>query len=235
VFQSDRYMARNVRVRDLIAEAYRVRTFQITGGPGWIGSDRFDIVAKASSAAPLALATGPNGVRQPSETPFLMLRELLKERFRLVVHAETREGPIYELVMARDDSRQGPQLRPPATDCSKLDPAGPPPPDGFCGGIRAGTGRMTGRSAPMRQLASVLSGVVQRPVVDRTNLTGAFDFDVEFSPMPLNAAPAEVTQSIDGGLSLFTALQEQLGIKLQSQRGPIDYVVIDRIESPTEN
>jgi uncharacterized protein (TIGR03435 family) len=235
VFQSDRYMARNVRVRDLIAEAYRVRAFQVTGGPEWIGSDRFDIVAKAASAAPLALSTGPDGVRQPSETPFVMLRELLRDRFKLVVHTEGREGPIYELVMARNDSRKGPQLRPPATDCAKLDPAGPPPPGGFCGGIRTGIGRMTGKSAPMRQLASVLSGVVQRQVVDRTNLSGVFDFDVEFSPMPLNAGPADVATSVDGGISLFTALQEQLGVKLQPQRGPIDYLVIDRVEPPTEN
>jgi uncharacterized protein (TIGR03435 family) len=235
VFQSDRYMARNVRVHDLIAEAYRVRTFQISGGPDWIRSDRFDIVAKAASSAPLALINGPNGVRQPSETPFVMLRGLLNDRFKLAVHTESREGPIYELVMARDDSRNGPQLRPPATDCAKLDPAGPPPPGGFCGGIRTGIGRMTGKSAPMRQLASVLSGVVQRQVVDRTNLPGLFDFDLAFSPMALNADAADVAASVDGGISLFTALQEQLGVKLQPQRGPIDYLVIDRVEPPTEN
>jgi uncharacterized protein (TIGR03435 family) len=228
-------MARNVRVHDLIAEAYRVRTFQITGGPDWIRSDRFDIVAKAASSAPLALINGPNGVRQPSETPFVMLRGLLNDRFKLAVHTESREGPIYELVMARDDSRNGPQLRPPATDCAKLDPAGPPPPGGFCGGIRTGIGRMTGKSAPMRQLASVLSGVVQRQVVDRTNLPGLFDFDLAFSPMALNADAADVAASVDGGISLFTALQEQLGVKLQPQRGPIDYLVIDRVEPPTEN
>jgi uncharacterized protein (TIGR03435 family) len=133
-------MARNVSVRELIAEAYRVRMFQVAGGPDWIGSDRFDIVAKAASAAPLALAVGPNGARQPSETPFMMLRQLLQDRFKLVVHSQARQGPIYELVMARDDGRRGPQLRPPATDCAKLDPAGPPPPGGFCGGIRTGLG-----------------------------------------------------------------------------------------------
>jgi len=235
VFQSDRYMARNVLVRDVIAEAFRVRAFQITGGPDWIGSDRFDIVAKAESASPFALTTGPDGIRQPSETPFLMLRELLKDRFKLVTHTEAREGPIYELVIARDDGRRGVQLRPPATDCAKVDPTGPPPPGGFCGGIRTGPGRMTGKSAPMRQLASVLSGVVQRLVVDRTNLTGVFDFDTEWSPTALNAAPGDVATSVDNGISLFTALQEQLGLKLQSQRGPIDYVVIDRVEPPTEN
>jgi uncharacterized protein (TIGR03435 family) len=234
VFQSDRYMARNVRVRDLVAEAYRVRAFQVTGGPEWIGSDRFDIIAKAASTAPLAPTIGPDGVRQSPEAPFLMLRELLKDRFKLVVHTEAREGPTYELLMARDDRRRGPQLRPPETDCAKLDPAGPPPPGGFCGGIRTGTGRLIGRTAPMRQLASVLTGVVQRQVVDRTNLSGAFDFDVEFSPMPLNA-DAEKAASIDNAISLFTALQEQLGLKLQPQRGPIDYVVIDGVQPPSEN
>jgi uncharacterized protein (TIGR03435 family) len=234
VFQSDRYMARNVRVRDLIAEAYRVRPFQVTGGPDWIGSDRFDIIAKAASADSLTPTIGPDGVRQPPDAPFLMLRALLTDRFKLVAHIEAREGPTYELMMARDDRRRGPQLRPPETDCAKLDPAGPPPPGGFCGGIRTGMGRLTGRSAPMRQLASVLTGVVQRQVVDRTNLSGVFDFDLEFSPTPPNAN-ADVAASADNPISLFTALQEQLGLKLQPQRGRIDYVVIDGVEPPSEN
>jgi uncharacterized protein (TIGR03435 family) len=233
VFQSDRYMARNVRVRDLIAEAYRVRGFQVVGGPDWVGADRFDIMAKAASAEPLAPTLGPNGVRQPSEAPFLMLRALLKDRFKLVAHTETREGPIYELV-SRDEGRRGPQLRPAATDCAKLDPAGPPPPAGFCGGVRTGDGRLTGRTAPMRQLASVLTGVVQRLVVDRTNLAGVFDFDLEFSPTPLNAG-ADVQTSADNATSLFTALRDQLGLKLQPQRGPIDYVVIDGVAPPSED
>lgn len=232
VFQSDRYMARNVRVRDLIAEAYRVRGFQVTGGPDWIGSDRFDIIAKAASAAPFTPTVARDGVRQPAEAPFLMLRELLKDRFKLVVHTETREGPTYELMVSRDD-RRGLQLRPAETDCAKLDPAAPPPPAGFCGGIRTGIGRLTGRTAPMRQLASVLTGVVQRLVVDRTNLPGVFDFDLEFSPMPLNVGPD--VPAVDNPISLFTALQEQLGLKLQPQRGPIDYVVIDGVEPPSEN
>jgi uncharacterized protein (TIGR03435 family) len=86
----------------------------------------------------------------------------------------------------------------------------------------------------MRQLASVLTGVVQRQVVDRTNLPGVFDFDLEFSPMPLNADAPDIVASVDA-ISLFTALQEQLGLKLQPQRGSIDYVVIDGVEPPSEN
>lgn len=132
-------------------------------------------------------------------------------------------------------TRPRPRLHPPETDCAKLDLAGPPPPGGFCGGIRTGIGRLTGKTAPMRQLASVLTGVVQRLVVDRTNLTGVFDFDLEFSPMPLNADAADIATSIGNPISLFTALQEQLGLKLQPQRGPIDYVVIDSVEPPSEN
>lgn len=233
VFQSDRYMARNVRVRDLIAEAYRVRGFQVTGGPDWIGSDRFDIIAKAAAAAPFTPSIGPDGARQPPEAPFVMLRELLKDRFKLVAHTETRDGPIYELVMARNKLK-GPRLRPAEIDCAKLDPGGPPPPGGFCGGIRTGIGALTARTAAMRQLASVLTGVVQRQVVDRTNLSGVFDFDLEFSPMAQNADTG-TPPSVDSATSLFTALQEQLGLKLQPQRGRIDYVVIDRVEPPSEN
>jgi uncharacterized protein (TIGR03435 family) len=80
-----------------------------------------------------------------------------------------------------------------------------------------------------------LSGVVQRQVVDRTNLTGIFDFDLEFIPMTATAGPADVAPSVDGGASLFAALQEQLGLELQSERGSVDYVVIDRVERPTDN
>jgi uncharacterized protein (TIGR03435 family) len=86
----------------------------------------------------------------------------------------------------------------------------------------------------MRQLAAVLTGVVQRLVVDRTNLPGVFDFDLEFSPMPLNVGP-DVPAPADNAISLFTALQEQLGLKLQPQRGPMDYIVIDGVEPPSEN
>ena len=86
----------------------------------------------------------------------------------------------------------------------------------------------------MRQLASVLTGVLQRQVVDRTNLPGVFDFDLEYRPMPL-LADADSAASVDNAISLFTALEEQLGLKLQPQRGSIDYVVIDGVEPPSEN
>src|SRR5688572_27835370 len=121
VFQPDgHYRAFNVRVRDLVSETYRVRGFQVAGGPPWVASERFDIEAKTEDAANFAPVIKADGFRALPETPFLMLRELLKDRFKLAVHRETREGPVYVLTTVRAGVR-GPGLRPPAVNCATLD------------------------------------------------------------------------------------------------------------------
>jgi bla regulator protein blaR1 len=227
-----RYTARNMAVRALIREAYRLQGFQIVGGPDWIASDRFDILAKAESDLP----NSPDG---PPQTMFLMLRRLLAERFKLAVHNETRELPVYALVMARSDEKMGPQLRQPAIDCSTFDfrNSPTPPPGGFCGGIQSGPGRFIGKGATMRQLALNLSPRVARIVIDKTGLNRAFDFDLEWTSLPVTSdAPATAGPApADLGPSIFTALQEQLGLKLDSQKGPVEVLVIDRVEHPTED
>ena len=233
VFQpSGYYRAFNVRLRDLVSEAYRVRGFQVVGGPPWVATDRFDIEAKAEDPAMLALIAKPDGTRAPSESPFLMLRELLKDRFKLTVHSEIREGPAYALLLAR--TARGPGLRPPAVNCAAIDPRNPPPGVGLCGGIAPAAGRFTARAATMAQLARSLSILLQRLVIDRTGVSEPFDFDLEWTPIDSNVADA-ATPVVEFAPSLLAALDEQLGVKLDAQRAPIEYIVIDNAAPPSDN
>ena len=242
-----RFNATNVPLRQLIQMAYQIQPFQLEGGPGWIGTDRFDIVAKASGDVPLQTAPGVPGPIQ------LMMRTLLADRFKLAVHHEAKEQTIYALVLARADGQLGPQLKKSATDCAALAAArgrsGPPPPLPAPGvrpqcGMMMRPGGMSAGGMPIAQLVASLSGNVQRIVVDRTGLTGTFDIDLTWTPdqMPQRApgsgdGPIQFNGvSIDpNGPSLFTAIQEQLGLKLESTKGPVDVLVIDRAEKPTED
>ena len=229
VFQPDgRYRAFNMRLRDLVATAYRVRGFQVAGGPEWAASERFDIDAKAADAASFWFTPKADGTVVFPETDFLMISELLKDRFKLVVHHETREGPVYALMMIRSGVR-GPRLRPPAEGCFKSDPKPP-----TCEGIRWAPGRFMATSATMARLATSLSILLQRLVIDRTGLSERFDFNLEWKPVD-SAVDRAATPAAEFAPSLLAALDEQLGLKLESQRAPIEYVVIDSAEPPTDN
>jgi uncharacterized protein (TIGR03435 family) len=244
-FPGGRFTATNVPLRALIATAYgtpqALPNFRILGGPSWMDSDRFDIIAKVPGDI-------QPGVGPPTQV-FLMLRTLLIERFKLMAHNESRELPLYALVLARTDGRLGSQLRKSDVDCAALfasrrGGAGPlPPPPGpgerpACG-MFGSPGRIAGGSINMDQLGTLLSRLVNRTVVNKTGLTGNFDVDLTFTPdQPLGPPPpgAPALPPIDpNGASLFTALQEQLGLKLDSQKGPVDVVVIDSVEHPTED
>lgn len=237
-----RFDATNVRLRDLVQFAYQVRGFQIEGGPGWIDTTTFDIVAKApGDVAPLVLVGGPT-------SPYmLMLRTLLADRFKLLVHWETKEQPIYALMLARDDGKLGPNIAPASTDCAalmKAARAGGPPPmptdDRLRCGMRLSPSRLEMGGFPLTEFVNGLSAMLQRPVVNRTGLTGDYELTLTFSPeqlpglpMPPSGAPAP---TIDPNApSIFTAVQEQLGFKLESTRGPVEVLVIDRAENPTED
>jgi uncharacterized protein (TIGR03435 family) len=234
VFQPDgRYRASNMRLRDLVATAYRVRGFQVIGGPAWVASERFDVEAKAEDARSFALVPKADGTRTFPDAPFLMIRELLKDRFKLVVHPETREGPVYALMTIRSGVR-GPGLRPPAVNCAAIDPKNPPPGVGMCGGIAQAPGRFTARTATIAQLARSLSIQLQRLVIDRTGISEPFDFDLEWAPITLNVDRA-ATPTTEFAPSLLAALDEQLGLKLETQRAPIEYIIIDSAEPPGEN
>ena len=229
-----RYTARNVTLRALIREAYQLQGFQIVGGASWITSDRFNITAKAERDYP----DDPDG--RPPRTVFLMLRTLLAERFKVMVHNETRELPVYALVIARSDGKVGAELREPAIDCKTFDfrNSPTPPPGGFCGGIRTGSDGLIGKGATMKQLALSLSPRIGRIVLDRTGLNGNVDLDLEWPPAPLPVASENPPTTggpapADVGASIFTALEEQLGLKLESIKAPVDVLVIDHVEQPT--
>jgi uncharacterized protein (TIGR03435 family) len=210
-------------VRTLIAMAYRAegiqRFDQLVGGPSWISVDKFDISAKAD----------PQAEGSPNQLP-AMLRSLLRDRFGLRVHSETRQVPAYRLVVARRDGRLGRNLRESTTDCSgTVATAANPEPDRWCG-IRATGGVITGRAVSAAQLAGNLAGypTVDRFVTDRTGLTGRYDFELEYAPAFLD--PGDAVSSARP--SLFTALIEQLGLRLQPETIAAPVLVIDRIERP---
>jgi uncharacterized protein (TIGR03435 family) len=219
--QFDRFMATNVRVDDIVRIAYGVRPFQLVNAPAWFESERYDIDAKAPGS--------------PSRDDLrLMLRELLVERFALRARVEQRQLPVYEMRIASSDGRLGQQLRKVDLDC---DPRAfdarrarrgsgplPPGPRPECGLTRE-AGRLTAGGASMTQLADVLSGFLGRIVVDHTGLAGYFEFDVQYIP----------GQASSDDPSFFTALQEQLGLRLQGSRGAVDVLAIESAARPVAN
>jgi len=220
-----RFIAIGATLRLLVAGAYD--GVQIVGGPAWTDAERFDITARASSEV------APTEMR-------LMLRSLLADRFKLVVHTEPREQPVYVLSVARSDRRLGPKLRESDAACAKdapnfvpTVPGGPP----ACGDFRMSARSMIARGMFMPMLARVMRGRVGRQVIDRTGLEGAYDLELEWSSdLGLQQAPpgaAGATELTPEGLSLFTAMQEQLGLRLQPDRGSVDVLVIDSAEPPT--
>lgn len=224
-----RAVVTNSLLRPLIETAYAILPQQLVGGPEWLDSERFDIVAQASENLPGSVPGGPPGRAQ------LMLQRLLVERFSLSVHTESRELPIYELVVARADGRLGPRIRRAKIDCVPLMAAygrgeAPMPPRSECG-MSGRPGTVSARGARIAMFVSALAGRTDRLVVDRTGLTGGFDFDLDFS---VEAGPGPASAGQDS-VSLFTALEEQLGLKLRPVRMPVDVLVIDRVERPTEN
>jgi uncharacterized protein (TIGR03435 family) len=241
-----RFTATNITLKMLIRNAYQLQDFQIVGGPSWISSERFDIVAKAEDGTPPETPsldrTGPGRIQ-------LMIRALLAERFQLVAHNEDRELPIYALVLARSDGKLGPDLRKSEVDCNAIFAAGrgrgmPPPPGPpqpgerpQCG-IRIGMGNMAIGGAPMSQIAQGMANFLGRTVQDKTGLTGNYDASLSWTPdqMPQRPAGAPELPPIDpNGPSIFTAVQEQLGLKLDSQKSQVSVLIIDRAERPKEN
>ncbi|HWN84291.1 MAG TPA: TIGR03435 family protein [Vicinamibacterales bacterium] len=236
-----RFTADNAPFRELLRFAFQVQPFQIEGLPAWANSDRFDVTAKAEGE----IAPTQPGQAGPIQ---FMMRTLLAERFGLVYHEETREMPISVLVLARPDGKLGPGLEKSTTDCQAMFAArrggGPPPPPPAFGeklqcGFRVGPGTISGGASQMTQLAQFLSQNMGRIVLDKTGLAGNYDFNITYTPdqMPnFNGQPglAPGFPAIDpNGPPLATAIQEQLGLKLESQRGPVTMFVVDNVSQPT--
>jgi len=229
----------NMPLKEMITIAWQIQPFQVSGGPPWLDSTRFDVSAK------------PENNSKQSDI-LLMIQALLEDRFQLKTHRETKEQSTYALVMAKKDGKLGPRLNQPKEGgCTPFDPSKPPtPPEPgklptpACGGMRMGPSSLTASSTPIERLIPTLSRLLGRTVVDKTGLTGNFDISLEWAPddsqalqlppdapkPPPSDAPAGTT-----GPSIFTALQEQLGLKLESQKGPVEIFVIDHAEKPSEN
>lgn len=238
-----RFTATGIPVRAIIAQAFNMRDFQITGGPGWMSSDRFDINAKAPEDA---------GERVAPEVLRAMLKNMLEERFQLKTHLESKEMPTYSLVTGKG----GPKLKISDTPPPMLAGAA-----GLAGGggrpqmMRMGRGQLHATGVTMKAFAQQLSQMLGRPVTDNTGLDGYYDIELDYAPEtgqsggmmiaggggapppPPTAPPppGALPQGDTNGPSIFTALQEKLGLKLESTKGPVDILVIDSIAKPTEN
>jgi len=225
--------AMEMPVGALITLAYGIHRFQLIGGPAWLNTDRFTINAVEED-----LPIPPTVPGTPTRMQ-LLVRSLLQERFALVIHNETRELPLSYLVLAREDRKLGDRLRPSTVDCSAYlaerakaakEGAPPTPPVPSKPGeilpctLMGGFGRITAGSAQMSNVASMLGNMLGRPIYDRTNLTGSFDIQLEYTPdqmpqLPPGATlPPGLTMPSPDGPSLSTALQEQLGLKLENAR-----------------
>ena len=212
---ANRFVAHNHAVRTLVAAAYDLPPQAISGGPSWVDSDRWEILAKT-----------PGAVRPTLEEQMSMLRRLLSDRFNLSFHRQSKDFAIFALTVATG----GPKLKP-TTISPDATPEGPPL---VAFSLSPTVVRLPARYLSMSEFASLLQrSPLDRPVADRTGLTGRYDFDLEFAP----------DESLWGGLlprpensgkpSLIRAMHEQLGLNLESTRGPVDAIVIDHVEHPT--
>jgi uncharacterized protein (TIGR03435 family) len=223
-----RFLAVNTPLRTLIQLAYGVEDFEILGAPGWAATERFDVNAIAGQE--LAPLEGPTRGSQPLR---LMLQALLKDRFALVAHTETREVQGLALELARADRRPGPRLKNSSTDCAaliaKAKPDDRPPACGF----RMSPGSIVLEGLPVGQLASGLAGLLGRRIVDRTGLTANMDLELQWDP-PV-PTPGGGVATRDGGTSLFAALNDQAGLRLTEARFPGGVLVIESVQRPTPN
>jgi uncharacterized protein (TIGR03435 family) len=208
-FGPKRFSAMGMSLNVLTQWAYDVRDFQVTGGPDWLNSARYDVQATTAEA-----------VSQSQMR--LMLQSLLTDRCHLQLHRDTREFSGYDLTIAKN----GPKFQPVKEGSAR-------------GGIQIRSGVLSGRGAPMATLAGALTILVERPVLDKTALDGNYDFKLEYDPSTVFSREAALgnppTAGPSPGASIFTALQEQLGLRLESRKGPLEILVIDRLEKPSEN
>ncbi len=220
-FSSESFSATNVSVKMLLEDAYDVKQDLIYGLPGWASSDRFDINAKiVEPDLELLKKLTPKQAEG-------MLQAILVDRFQLKVHTETKTLPVYEMVVVKD----GPKFKASAPEGSPEDKS----PNGVARGAMTVQSsvqntELTGHAIPLASLANMLTDQLHRTVIDKTGLTGQYDLLLKWT-----ADDGTDASSDSSTPSIFTALQEQLGLKLQSAKGPVDTLVVDRVELPSEN
>jgi uncharacterized protein (TIGR03435 family) len=222
----DGFSAWFITPQQIISIAYGVESLQLSGGPSWLPSERFDIEAKMDAATTEALAKLSQAQRVLAQQQ--MLQALLADRFQLTVHRETKEGTIYTLVIGKG----GPKLQ-------EAKPGDP----GAGNTTSKSSGDLTAQAVSIARLAKILMQMLGRPVLDKTELKGVYDFKLQFTPddrlQPPNGAAANarlpVPPADSNAPSLFEALQEQLGLKLESGKGPVEVIVVDHVERPSAN
>ncbi|MGA2574710.1 MAG: M56 and DUF3738 domain-containing protein [Bryobacteraceae bacterium] len=237
-----RFVADNATVKFLLVEAYHVKESQISGAPGWLDSEHYDVEAKLGDSSN-DVQRKLNSDEQGAQVR-LMLQSLLADRFKLTLHHESKELPIYALLVAKS----GPKLHESAAAPDDAGPPGPLAPDGPQPrhSIRmSGRGDLSVSAENLDMFADLLSHQFGRLVVNQTGLKGSYDFTLKWTPdegqgqkmaLPGGGPPRDATPPPDAsGPTIFTALQEQLGLKLESQKGPVDMLVIDHVERPSEN
>lgn len=201
----------NMTVKSLVMFAYQVRDFQISGAPPWLDGQRYDIEAKAA------------GNENPEQLR-AMLQTLLRDRFALSLRHETKELPIYELTVAKGGLKIQPLQE---GGCVAFRPEAPERGANICGSQMIGRGQFDAANITMPDLATAFSFMVGRTVTDRTGVSGVYPVHLKFAPE--NAPPESDAPSI------FTAVQERLGLKLEAARGPVEVLAIDSVEKPSRN
>jgi uncharacterized protein (TIGR03435 family) len=213
---------RHVTLKGLIGTAYRIQGFRISGGPGWIDTERYDVDGKADDP------------KADFDQLRLMLRSLLEDRFGLKVHRETRTTAVYALVV----DKNGPKIKPSADQLSP-DVHGPSAPGSALpnhGALRFGPGSVIGNAVQLSFFCSgFLSDATERVVIDRTKLTGRYDIKLHWAPDESAANSLGNSNAGDSGPSIFTAVLEQLGLRLESTKAPVEVLVIDHAEKPDAN
>ena len=212
-------------LRTLTAFAYRLQSFQVSGGPAFVRSEYFSITAKGTDGRP------------DENRMLLMIQSLLGERFSMRLHPETKEAPVYFLVWGKSGKRNPTGLQVTTEgSCIRVENMSPPNP-GACGFIGLGLNHMEAREISMAQLAEVLTRVLARQVIDKTDRPEKVNVTLRWAPDEHEAAPAssDAIPLPPDTPSIFTAVQEQLGLKLQPGKGPVKFLVIDHAEEPTEN
>jgi uncharacterized protein (TIGR03435 family) len=227
VARGGRFTATNCSVRLLIEYAFQIKRYQVSGAPDWLSSDRYDIAATAEA--------NPEIRYMPD-----MVQRLLEDRLQLKYHWETKEAVGYDLVVSKpgkfreSEARECPSLLS-APSSRSGDPLDLP-----CGYLPNTPGHTSGRNLTSADLADALAFFIQAFVVDKTHLTGKYDIDLRWTPESVQTQPEPPetrATPLDQptGLSIFTALREQLGLKLESAKGPVKTIVIDHVERPSEN
>jgi uncharacterized protein (TIGR03435 family) len=211
-------------LRTLIAFAWRYQTSQIAGGPSWVRSEYFSIAAKSTNS--------------PDEEGLLnMTRSLLEERFALLMHSETKDALVYSLVRVKTGRKSAPGLKVTLKgSCNPVGQTAAPDPRA-CGAVGLGLDHLEAQEISMPRLAEILSRVLDRKVIDKTSASGNFNVTLRWAPDEHEAARPrnDVVEVLPDTASIFTAIEEQLGLKLESTRGKVEFLVIDHAAKPDEN